>query len=208
MGELGLNKIFGAACATALGILGLQTLSAGVFSDGGHHSSHKPESLAEWAEESFPGYHPDIKEVGGEPEPEPIFDLGLALANADLSRGQRSLGAKCKSCHTWDEGGANGTGPNLYGVVGRDIGSAAGFGYSKSFQDYPGNWTYEELNGFIKNPKQHISGTVMAYNGVSNDNERAAIIAYLASQDAGAPAFPAPLPAVVEEAVGEVVEND
>ena len=58
--------------------------------------------------------------AGGGDEEEEVFDLGLALANADLSRGERSFKAKCATCHTIEQGGANGTGPNLHGVVGAD----------------------------------------------------------------------------------------
>lgn len=209
MGELGLNKIMGAAFATALVILGLQTLTGGVFGAGGHHGGHKAESLNQWAEETFPGYHPEIKEaVAGGPPVEEKFDLGLGLATADLARGERSMGGKCVSCHSWQEGGANGTGPALYGVVGRDIGGASGFGYSRAFEAYEGNWTYEELDGFLKNPKQYIKGTNMTYAGVKNDAERASIIAYLASLQPNPPSFPEPLEtAATEDAVeGEVAD--
>ena len=208
MGELGLNKIMGAAFATALVILGLQTLSGGVFGSGGHHGGHAPESLAEWAKESFPGYYPEIKEVaaGGEIIDE-VFDFGLALATADLARGERSLGGKCVACHSWTEGGANGTGPALYGVVGRDIGSVGGFNYSRAFQATEGDWTYERLDAFLQSPKNYISGTNMSFAGVRNENERAAIIAYLASLQSDAPEFPAPLAQEAAEIVEDVTDG-
>ncbi|MEO1028175.1 MAG: c-type cytochrome [Pseudomonadota bacterium] len=207
MGELGLNKILGAGCATALAILGLQTLSAGVFGDGGHHGGHAPESIAEWAKKSFPGYYPDIVEEASDDdgEPEPVFDLGLALASADISRGETAFRA-CASCHSVEQGGGNGTGPNLYGLVGRDVGSVAGFNYSKALQDYEGAWSYEDLNGFLKAPKEYIPGTNMNV-ATSSDTRRTALIAYLASLDPSAPAYPDPLPAVVEEVVEDIVEE-
>ena len=118
MGELGLNKIFGALLAVGLVVLGLKEVSTIVFG-GGHHHHHEYESLNSWAESNFKGYRVDIAEVGGAGEViEEIYDLGALILGADLARGERSFKAKCASCHTIDQGGANGTGPNLYASLG------------------------------------------------------------------------------------------
>ena len=83
MGELGLNKIFGALLAVGLVVLGLKEVSTIVFG-GGHHGHHEYESLNKWAEENFHGYRVDIAETGGSGEVvEEIYDLGALLIGAE-----------------------------------------------------------------------------------------------------------------------------
>ena len=90
---------------------------------------------------------------------------------------------KCSACHKAEDG-ANSTGPFLYGVVGRDKGSAAGFGgYSSTLTSMEGDWTVEDLNGFITKPKDYAPGTTMAFAGLKKAQDRANLIAYLDSLD-------------------------
>ena len=72
---------------------------------------------------------------------------------------------KCAACHTFGKGEPNRVGPNLYGVVGRERGSHAGFNYSAAMKGKPGKWTIEELNTFLQNPKGFIPGTSMSFAG-------------------------------------------
>lgn len=203
MGELGFNKFLGAALATFLIIMGLNEVSGAVFGGGGHHGEHEYASQNEWAADKFHGYRIDIAEsAAGGGEVEAVFDLGLALANADPTAGEIVLNRQCATCHTWNEGGANGTGPNLYGVVGRDIASAAGFNYSGALSGIEGNWTYEDMDAWLTNPGAYARGTSMAYAGLRSprrDADRANLIAYLATVSPSAPAFPAPLEIAEEE---------
>ncbi len=99
------------------------------------------------------------------------------LAAADPEKGARVF-RKCSACHKLEEG-ANGTGPYLYGVVDRPVAAAAGFGYSAAMQSHGGNWTPEELDAFIANPKGYIQGTSMSFAGLKKAQERADLIAYL-----------------------------
>ncbi|WP_170366006.1 c-type cytochrome [Ruegeria arenilitoris] len=99
------------------------------------------------------------------------------LAAADPEKGAKVF-RKCSACHKLEEG-ANGTGPYLYGVVDRPVAAAAGFGYSAAMQSHSGNWTPEELDAFIANPKGYIQGTSMSFAGLKKAQERADLIAYL-----------------------------
>lgn len=213
MGELGLNKIFGALLAVGLVILGLKEVSYIVFG-GGHHHHKEHESLNAWAEYNFKGFRVDIAEVGGGGEVvEEIYDLGALILGADLARGERSFKAKCASCHTIDQGGSNGTGPNLYATMGAAKQSRSGFSYSGALASTEGDWSWERMDAWLENPSSYARGTSMAFAGLKRDDERAAILAYLASYSPDAPEPPAPLPAVTaegdaEEAAGDLAETD
>tara|TARA_X000001316_G_scaffold3045_1_gene559 strand:- start:488 stop:1363 length:876 start_codon:yes stop_codon:yes gene_type:complete len=212
MGELGLNKIFGALIATALGVFALQTLSSIVFShgsDGGHHGEEhaEPASMSEKMCEQF-AYCVEVADAGGSGgEEEEVFDLGLLLANADVARGERTFKGKCTTCHTIDQGGANGTGPNLYNTVGAEKAHHDGFAYSAALSGMDGEWTYEALNEWLYNPAGYARGTTMSFAGLRRDDDRINVIAYLASYTDNPPAFPEPLPAEGEEtAEGDAVD--
>ena len=217
MGELGLNKIFGAVLASALGIMFLMQLPNVVFaSSAGHGDAHGEEgTLSEQMCHKF-HYCVEVAEAAGAgaAAAEEVFDLGAALASADLSRGERLFASQCSTCHTINAGGANGTGPNLYNTVGADKAHVAGFGYSGALSNAEGSWTYENLNEWINNPGAYVRGTSMSFAGIRRDTDRAAVIAYLAANTENAPAFPEPLPAADaagEEAApaeGEVVEGE
>ncbi len=116
---------------------------------------------------------------GGAPKvalPEPI--LGL-IAAADAERG-KAVAKACAACHTFDQGGANGVGPNLYDLIGRKKESHAGFAYSGTLAKQGGDtWTYLELNKFIWKPKAYDPGTKMAFIGIKKPEDRTALMAYL-----------------------------
>ncbi|MEQ9314251.1 MAG: c-type cytochrome [Henriciella sp.] len=198
MGDLFWNKVFGALLAVALGVMGLRILSETVFAEGhgeGGHHGEEEMSLNDWAHSRF-AYYTDIAETGGAgAAEEEVYDLGALLAAADATAGQRSFQAKCTTCHTIEQGAPNGTGPNLYGVVGASHAHVAGFGYSSGMQALSSEpWTYEDLDSWLNNPSGYVSGTSMAFAGLRRDDERANVIAYLASMSPSAPAFPEPLP--------------
>ena len=119
-----------------------------------------------------------------EPVVEPIADDGAApaqivpaVAIGDAVKGERAA-RSCVSCHTFDKGGRQGVGPNLWGIVDRDIASIDGARYSKTLQDMDGSWDLESLDAFIKNPRTYAPGTTMGI-GAPNDKKRADILAYL-----------------------------
>lgn len=100
-------------------------------------------------------------------------------ASADAGAGER-LFRQCGACHKVEDG-ANGTGPHLYGVVGRDVGSVSGYDYSGSLVAVADVWTPENLNGFLANPREYAPGTKMSYSGMGSVEDRANLIAWLDS---------------------------
>lgn len=116
--------------------------------------------------------------------------LSVLLANADVEKG-KALAKQCVSCHTFDKGGKNGTGPNLWGIVNRAPGSHEGFAYSAVVKEKAGAWTYEDIDHMIAGPGKFLKGTKMAFAGVKSAKDRANIIAYLRTLAD----TPAPLPA-------------
>ncbi len=209
MGELGLNKIFGSILAAALVVMGLQSISAAVFSSGGHHGHHGEEKpYAEAIKDKYAYWTEVAVASEGDVDEGPRYDLGLLLASADPTRGERVFGSVCASCHTINEGGANGTGPNLYGLVDRDIAGVASFGYSSALSGVDGGWTYAALDNWIVDPQAFARGSNMVAN-VKRDTDRANLIAYLAQNTPNASAFPAPLPEEGEApAEGEPVAEE
>lgn len=107
--------------------------------------------------------------------PEPI---AAALASAKPEEGEKAA-KKCAACHSFDKGGPNKVGPNLWNVVGAKLGQTAGFGFSSAMKDKGGEWNYEALNQFLYNPKGYVKGTKMSFAGLKKTEERAAVIAYL-----------------------------
>jgi len=108
------------------------------------------------------------------------FPVALAMvAGADVAKGAK-LAKACAACHTFDKGGKNGVGPNLYGVVGRKKQTHEGFTYSGKLTQKGGDaWTYVELSHYLFKPKDYAPGTKMTYAGMKKAEDRAALIAYL-----------------------------
>ncbi len=106
-------------------------------------------------------------------------DFAVVLASADATAGEKVFG-KCKACHKVD--GSDGVGPHLNGVVNRAKASVAGFGYSEALVAMAADaWTPENINGFLENPKGYAPGTKMSFAGLSKVEDRANVVAYLAT---------------------------
>jgi len=103
-----------------------------------------------------------------------------ALAQ-DAERGEK-LFRRCAVCHTVTEGGADKTGPNLFGVVGRDIATKDGFRYSKALLALEGSWTEDALTQYLLSPRTYARGTKMAFAGLRKTPDRADVIAWLKAQ--------------------------
>ena len=129
----------------------------------------------------------------GAPKPEePLAPIGELLAKADPAAGEATARKLCAVCHTFNDGGPAGVGPNLYGVVMGPHAHMPGFSYSAGMQGLKDKtWDYEALNQWLKKPAAVVPGTRMAFAGIASDRQRADVIAYLRSLAKD----PAPLPA-------------
>jgi len=99
------------------------------------------------------------------------------VASADADAGKKIF-RRCQACHKVEDG-ANGVGPHLYGVVGRDIASADGFNYSDALSGIDGAWTLDQLSAWIKNPREFAPGNRMGFAGLKDEQDRADLLAYL-----------------------------
>ncbi len=127
------------------------------------------------------GYKIEVAEAGGDVEVAEEIDFSVFMASASAEDGE-GLWRNCRSCHAL-EAGKNGAGPSLYGVVGRAVGTEAGFGYSGALVAVAQVWDADTLNGFLENPKGYAPGTKMGYKGMKKPQDRANLISYLDSLD-------------------------
>ncbi len=180
MDSFELNKILGAMLGTCLLLLVTSFTAGALFSPA------MPEK---------PGFEIAVKDAGhgaGGKEAaaaasEPIEKL---LQTASAEKGAAAA-KKCAACHTFEKGGPNRVGPNLFGVLNEKKGEGrGGFNFSAALKGKGGTWTYDDLNKFIANPKGFVPGTAMGFAGIQKDGERADVIAYLRSLSDN----PAPLP--------------
>ena len=188
--ELGFNKIAGAVLATALVIVGLGELTNIIF-------QYKPPAKQ--------GYAIAVQETasGGAAPVEAPIDWGTELPKADVAAG-KTVAAKCQACHNLDQGGPNMTGPNLWGVLGRQPGTHPGFAYSdgmKAFGAKQPVWDYVHINDFITAPGKYIDGTKMTFIGLKQRQDRINVVAYLHTLGSNLP-LPAPSPAAAAPAAG------
>lgn len=182
-GDLKWNKIMGACLGTAFVILVVQQVSGMVY------HTKQPEKM---------GYFVDAPEesAGAEPAALPI-DWGTVLPTADLAAGEAAF-ARCQACHNAASGGADGIGPNLFGVVGGPAMHRAGFAYSDAMAKHKAEaptWGYDELDHFLTAPGRYIPGTKMSFAGIRDEKTRINLIAWLRSNGSGGFAIPAPDPA-------------
>ncbi len=187
--ELGFNKIAGAILATALAYMGIKELAHAAYHP---HAPEVPAYGADLLAEAMKNTGKSDAAAEPLPFPQPSY-----VAAMDPAAGEKVF-AKCKSCHSIEQGGANATGPNLYGILNNPIGAQDGFGYSAAFKATDLNWGYEELDAYLAKPRSYIKGTAMSFVGLKKEDQRAAVIAYLRSY--GDENVPLPTPAVVEDA--------
>ena len=166
MDSFELNKILGAVLGTCLFLVAFHIAADSIF------TQQRP---------ARPGFEievptePTTQTPGQTPAAEPIEQL---LAKADVERG-KAAAKVCTTCHSFEEGGGKLVGPDLWGVVGRPRASVPDFNYSAAMKAKGGEWTFEELNAFLTNPRAAIPGTAMTFAGISRAQQRADVIDYL-----------------------------
>lgn len=167
------NKVFGAVLATALLIVGVNIGVDMVMKP--HHDAEKKGIEIEVAE----GSGGNTPQGGQQADVAP--DWGTVLAAADIAAGDKAH-KKCLQCHTFEKGGKNGIGPNLWNIIGSKHAHLEDFQYSQAIAGKPGVWGYQELYDFIKNPRAYAPGTKMAFAGISKSQERINLIAWMREQ--------------------------
>jgi cytochrome c len=167
MNSFEINKILGAVLGTCLFLLAVHIASGAIFN---------PSAPTK------PGYEIAVKEEQpakgtGEAAPaaQPIESL---LASASVEHGAQ-VAKQCQICHNLQEGQGPKVGPDLYGVVGRQVASVEGFKYSAALKAKGGTWTFDALNKWLDDPRADVPGTAMTFAGLKNEKQRADAIAYL-----------------------------
>ncbi len=159
------NKVMGAVIAFALIIMVIRTVSDSAF----HVDETKQAFTIEVA---------DAGAVAADAEVVAGPSLAELLASADAGKGKKQF-AKCKACHTVEKGGKNGTGPNLYGIIGRSVAADDSFKYSSVLKGANQVWTWELLDEWLASPKNTFKGTTMGFGGMKKEKQRADLLAYL-----------------------------
>ncbi|MEO1200879.1 MAG: c-type cytochrome [Pseudomonadota bacterium] len=191
-----LNKIAGALLGALLFVFGMGFFADFLF----YESADEPGIIIALDEGGA---------AGGEEEAVEEVPMAVRLAAVTPEDGEAQVRA-CAACHSFDQGGANGVGPNLWSVVGGAMAHIDGFNYSDALQarhDEGDVWSFESLYAFLESPQDYLPGTSMSFAGVRDSEDRAAIIVYLNSLSDS----PLPLPEVTEEAPAEdaaAVEED
>ncbi len=182
MDSFTINKIAGAVLFTLLVVIGLRSVSGLLY------ETHPPEKLGYPVQTA--AVEPD--KAAAPKEPVKVVSITELLGSADVAKGQKVF-KKCSACHSFQQGGRNGIGPNLYNIVGRKLASAAGFSYSSAITAKGSEgktWGYDDLSSFVLSPKKFISGTKMAFPGLKKATDRANLIVYMRSLSSS----PVPLP--------------
>jgi len=163
--------IMGVVAASAL--LGLAACS------GGGEEAEAPAAEAPAAETPAPA--PAAEPAAAPAAPAAAgATLQVAGLTGDPAAGQRIFG-QCRPCHVV-EPGVNRVGPSLHGVVGRTAGTVAGYNYSTANKNSGATWDAQTLFTYLENPRGFMPGTKMAFVGLRDPQQRADVIAYLATQ--------------------------
>jgi cytochrome c len=184
MNSFEINKILGGLLGTCLILLAVHIASGAIFT--------QPAPAK-------PGYEIAVKEEqsaqpqGGAKAPAEV-PIATLLPAASIEKGTQ-VARQCQACHNLGKGQGTKVGPDLYGVVGRPRATEPGFNYSAAMKAKGGTWTFDDLNTFLTKPSAFVPGTAMTFAGLSNEKQRADVIAFLNSNSDK----PLPLPAAAAQ---------
>ena len=165
------TKIIGAFCGALLILMLGKWAGELLYHTGGGHGD---DNAAAYVIETEGGG----SEAAAAEEGPSLEDL---LAEADPGKGAKVF-SKCKACHKVEDG-VHATGPSLYGVVGRPVGSTDFGSYSGKLEQVGATWDAATLDAFLANPKGAAPGTSMSFGGLKKASDRANLISYLDSLD-------------------------
>lgn len=168
------NTIAGWTLFGGIVALGLSSLSGHYFLA---DKEHRPEKMGYVIE----GVEAEAGAGAAAAEP-----IATRLAKGDVAKGEATF-AKCKACHAIAQGGANGIGPNLWGVVGASQAAHPGFAYSDALKGKGGKWDFASLDEWLTSPAKYATGTKMSFAGISDPQQRADVILYLNAQGSNLP---------------------
>ena len=170
MDSFEINKIVASILLIALLFIGIGKISNLIF------NVEKPETAGYKVEIPEDGLVKQVSESANQTVEE--VDIASLLAMGNVEHGEKVF-KKCTACHVVNKGGENKIGPALYGVLGRKVAAIENYKYSKAMASYEKNWTFEEMNGYLRKPQAHIKGTKMAFAGLRKEKDRASVILYL-----------------------------
>lgn len=189
--DLKTNTIAGWALGAGVVALGSAIVGNMIF------EGHRPEKM---------GYAIEGVEEAGAAGAGPEVDIATLLPTADAAKGAEVF-KKCAACHTINQGGANGVGPNLYGTMGEAIAQGkAGFAFSDALKAVGGSWNFENMNAWLTSPRKFANGTKMTFAGLSNPQDRANVMVYINSQGSNV-ALPAPKAGAAPDAAADTGGN-
>jgi cytochrome c len=185
------NTIAGWVLGAGIVLLGASLVTGEVF------KSERPEKM---------GYPIEGVEEEGEGSAEAEQPIAHFLQTADAAAGEAQF-RKCAACHTVNQGGANGLGPNLFGSMGRPVAQSAGFAYSDALRSKGGTWTWDAMSEWLRSPRAFAPGTKMTFAGLSDPQDRANLLAYLNSQGGSLTIPPPPAAATPAEQAAEQADQ-
>ncbi len=191
------NKMFG-----ALLVAGLIAIGIGKLTNILYHDNVQPEKR---------GYSIEVAEASTNANAakakDEVVNIAAYLAAGDVAKGEKTTKA-CAACHTFNKGGANKVGPNLWNMVNAVRANNSDFKYSKAMAAMSSEvWDFQALSEFLTKPKKFVKGTKMAYAGIKNPEKRADLLIYLRSLSDSPAVIPAPPAVEVPEVEAEIEDK-
>ena len=180
---LAFNKILAGFLCACLLLIGAGKFASFMQGSDKHHGDHHSEGDYSVSKNAYPIEVPE-KSISDASlvtsAPVKLVPILALIESADIDAGKK-LSKKCAACHSFNAGGPNKVGPNLWNVLNREMGQVEGYKYSKALTSFGGEWNFSSLNKFLLKPKEYMKGTKMNYAGLKKEKDRANILLWLRS---------------------------